>query len=496
MEKNILIEAEDWQDSTKWRCNECSNLNIEELLINLDVRKGNLYNLGVSTIHSGVLQTQGYIGLVRMKNSFGKVIKYEGRECVLHVKPRFNIDPVQALIYIANNDEEYESYLKSLGNKSNEAEDKWLFKFFEDETPIKITGKKSDNNMLIIAIAYVGLLKDLCRRNLKPSMNSSDSNLTGKVKGKIIFSQHIKHNILKGREDRIYCRHQVITFDNIENQILQEALYVAEKLIKENKLIDNLKPQIAYCKHILRFVPRKRIKVSDYTKVKVNGMYSYYKPVINMAKMLLANIAVNINDNVEMNEVAYVQPYMINMETIFELFTRTIFKKAITAYKESMSNNLIPLQLSRFRTIKDNDNYKILKGKYDNGKLISTYIMDRTIIPDLVIEKGSKNEGIEYIIFDCKYKDKERRDASRYDAFQLMTYSLLYNAKIVGFVFPSFRNNITKSNNLVSLGDRINIVNERDEREYYEYVLTGNSVEDYISNAKVFLEHILTKSKE
>ncbi|RAZ59233.1 restriction endonuclease, partial [Klebsiella oxytoca] len=75
---------------------------------------------------------------------------------------------------------------------------------------------------------FISLLRSLCSRPLMGRTVSREENLTGKARGRIVFSRNIRHNTLRGRDDRLYCRYLQYTEDILENQILKAALKKAE----------------------------------------------------------------------------------------------------------------------------------------------------------------------------------------------------------------------------------------------------------------------------
>lgn len=292
------------------------------------------------------------------------------------------------------------------------------------------------------------MLKSLCTRPLMGRMEKKEENLTGKVKGKIVFSKNIQKNTLRGRDDRVYCRYLEYTEDIIENQILKAALHKAELFL--NKYFgsasgnnNSFRDMVSYCRNALDHVSYKKISRLDINNIKTTGVYVYYKPVINAAKMVLSEITLEATGNTAIT--SYVVPYAISMDKLFEMYVRAYLKKAGIGSYDSKEPGI---KLSQY-----DDKTAVLRGR---TKDYSKYIAGN-IKPDIIIYN---DENDNYLVFDVKYKNPLNSRSSRPDRLQILAYALMLNCKNVGNIFPT-------QDGTSNTYFKRNEINSREERPRY-----------------------------
>lgn len=179
---------------------------------------------------------------------------------------------------------------------------------------------------------------------------------------------------------------------------------------------------ISYCSNALRHISEIECSGSACNGLKFSGCYTYYKPVMAMAKMVLDDISVESNG--EISTTGYIVPYAISMEKLFEVYVRAYLKKnGIESYR-SRSDTGIRLEKFDDKT----DVFFEEEGLVNPGKYISG-----SIKPDLVL---TDCESGETVVFDVKYKDYTNGD-SRNDRLQLLAYSMMMNANNVGIILPA-----------------------------------------------------------
>ena len=340
-----MIEKCYWEEGSRQQwifyANDNSSLDglsekliIDDVLCSSDEK---IENLGIKRVN-GKLYSGNYVGVCRIKSLNGKnITSIDGREVILKIEPRFPVSVVDMLNALRD-DNEFERYLAPQTNRINEAyreiedlNDNELFHFFENEDPIFLKDSIARESSIITASIFITMLKSLCTRPLMGRMEKKEENLTGKVKGKIVFSKNIQKNTLRGRDDRVYCRYLEYTEDIIENQILKAALHKAELFL--NKYFgsasgnnNSFRDMVSYCRNALDHVSYKKISRLDINNIKTTGVYVYYKPVINAAKMVLSEITLEATGNTAIT--SYVVPYAISMDKLFEMYVRAYLKKA------------------------------------------------------------------------------------------------------------------------------------------------------------------------
>lgn len=243
-------------------------------------------NLGIRRV-KGRLYAGNYVGLCRLKDINGRnLTARDGREVILKVRPRFPFSAVD-LLNMVREDDEFDRYLAPqttrIGAADREVEDlidNELFHFFTEEDPIFIQDEIAQESSIITASVFISLLRNLCSRPLMGRTVSREENLTGKARGRIVFSRNIRHNTLRGRDDRLYCRYLQYTEDILENQILKAALKKAEAFLSRYFFSvsgggGRLREMAACCKNALSHVSYRKITRFDLSGIRTTGVYSF-----------------------------------------------------------------------------------------------------------------------------------------------------------------------------------------------------------------------------
>lgn len=376
-------------------------------------------NLGIKEYSSGEIWTQGYIGITRLKDIYGNVISDADGEVILQVNPRFDLDPWHMLNLVLSS-EEYSEYINN--------NPKTLFEIFTNEPPIRLKSSQNDSSQLMVAISFISLCYNLCMKQLKPRMTTTEENLTGKVRGKILIQKQLRKNVFQGREDRVYCRYGVFTVDCIENRILKAALIKAQIVLRKHENTDGMADiarMMHYCFNALDGVSKVNITSSDFSSVKTNGFYSYYKPALELARALIQDMNITIENSDNADKERYVIPFVIKMEALFEFYCREKIKEMLNKNKEMLNENTVMIDY--------NKTYSVLSNKC--GQPVEKIHVMKNVIPDILLFDKEKEN---YYVFDAKYKpiDDNRQDVMRHDTHQLLSYVLLFRAKRCGFIMP------------------------------------------------------------
>lgn len=390
-------------------------------------------NLGIHYYRNS-LYSSNLVGICRIKSIDGETLyDVDGNELLIKVVPRFNITVVELLNYIRD-DDEFDRYMapQTISNRHKEKDIESIdrneiFYFFENEKPLKVDDGISAENSIITVTVFLILLRLLCRKPLMGRMLKEEKNLVGKVKGKIVIEKNIRSNTMHGRNDRFYCRYLHFSDNIIENQILKAALKKSKRFIVEyfddySKDNNNYTSMISYCSNVLRHISDIQVTGSACNGLKFSGYYTYYKPVMAMARMVLDDIS--IESNGEISTTGYIVPYAISMEKLFEVYVRAYLKKnGIDSYR---SKNDKGIKMEKFDD--KTDVFWEEEGLANPGKYISG-----SIKPDLIL---TDRESGETVVFDIKYKDYTNGD-SRNDRLQLLAYSMMMNANNVGIILPA-----------------------------------------------------------
>lgn len=497
-----MVKSSYWEEGSKhqwiYYANDNSALDGLSEKINPDdvlcTASSEIANLGIKRIN-GRLYAGNFVGICRLRGVNGKVLTTEeGKEIILKIEPRFPTSVVDMLNSLRD-DDEFERYLAPQTNRINEADreiedlgDNELFHFFYDEDPILLKDCIAHESSIITATVFITLLKSICSRPLMGKMVSKEENLIGKAKGKIVFKQNLRKNLLHGREDRLYCRYLQYTEDILENQVLKAAFLKAEKFLNHyfgsaSSSNNTFRDMLTYCRNALAHISCVKISRLDLGKIKTSGVYVYYKPVINAAKMVLSEITLEANGNSAIT--SYVVPYAVSMDKLFEMYVRAYFKRAgVKSYDSAESG----VHMCRY-----DDKRSVLTYR---GKDFANYI-GGNIKPDIILYDPSTEK---VAVFDVKYKDSLSTRYSRPDRLQILAYGLVLGCDNVGNIFParsSDKNTYYTQNEISSHEMRTRYYNQLelaiDSRWKFELIQTDGSGS---LNVITYIENLLLANEE
>lgn len=402
-------------------------------------------NLGIFRnwkFNNGDLWTAQFVGAQYLKKSANEYFKNDKDEMVpLIIKPRFADNMLFYILDKVFADEEIDIYLQAR-SKENKGESQ-LFYIFDKEPLIEVRKKDAQNFIIFIAIAYINTLYKLCQRTIKYQFIKKEENLTGKIKGKIVFKHHIRENLVRGREDRIFCQFSELNINCLENQILKAALECTKIYLREyDKLLQNsdLINKIAFCTMVLKPVELKKINPNDFKGLKFNGIFKNYKEAIRYAKIILKNVpAVHHQESENMVKIPQ---YYIDVQMLFEFYLRALVRDIL---KEA--DTLKGWKLRRYVAYEEREKEKDLRVFIEN-KENSRFFLSKYLLPDIMLEfetvkdnqaqetDNNKNKRSS-IILDAKYRSQKSLETGRREiTHQLLAYGYLFDAIGLGLVLP------------------------------------------------------------
>ena len=446
--KIILRELNDWSQLNK----------NDPFYYGIDVSRED--NFGIHS-YNGNLWTSGYVGVGRIYGLNGRPLMTHGREHVVVINSQYGMDPWKMLEKVMT-DEEYDDYISEL-----ESDGKFLFKVFYDQPVVKLNQDQKCDADILYALSFINSCYSLCKKGIRRKLIHREENFNAKIKGRIDVQKNIRKNTVNGRNDRFYCKFIDFTADTIENRILKATLVKCRKIIERKfEISSEIIRRIHYCMNIFRGVRLVDIKNKDFAGIAVNGMYTYYKPLMKQAKSILSQkyMSYTSEDGMVVNKSVFTIPYMINMETVFEFYVRTVLREIIDQ--------------NRFELEKYSKRIFIERGVQRTEDALHGIHMMSYCIPDVII--CDKSTGNPVYVFDAKYKS--HTDSSRNDSHQLLSYVLLTGVDKCGFIFPGLNTEIEYMRNSTSLDINTNLINRLN---YYEMVLGNNIDEDVIKSVIV-----------
>lgn len=413
------------------------------------VNRGMCVNLGLRRYKNkktgSYYKTDRWCGCCWLKSKDGIVKDANGNPEVLQIKCRFDDNlrgksesALVNMISVISRDEEFPQYLCA-----DLPEGERLITFFTDEDLLP-GDRISEDNRLITVISFISVLEKLTRRCVMRHTVRQTENLTGNIRGKILFSKHISKNLAQGRQDRIYCQYTTRTEDTPENRFLKCALKKASAYLQErfSSMYEKYSRDILVCQRRLSGVADVRCNANDLDRIILPGMYMAYRPALQLAKVILTEISMNTNKT--SNSFSAI-PYAVNMPLLFECYARTRIKDALKIaavadkgdQKQKYKAELLPF-------VPDKKNLPDREGSYlpvFSGN--SDCYIRGNLIPDIVIAYREKDQSEDsepafYRVYDVKYKDREKAASRpREDRLQILAYDFMYcSNESVGHIFP------------------------------------------------------------
>ena len=192
---------------------------------------------------------------------------------------------------------------------------------FDD--PLIETDERLNQLTPLLVLHYISLLERLVNRGLKKDYVVREENLKSKVKGRILFSKHLKKNVFQQRGDRVFCQFQEYTDDIPENRLLKKALLFAERVVNNysslRKQIENTDLPTRMAKIDVAFQHvSDDIEVWQVKKLSANKLFKEHSQAVKVAKMLLRRFQYSIdNTNSEQHTTP---PFWIDMARLYEMW--------------------------------------------------------------------------------------------------------------------------------------------------------------------------------
>ena len=197
-----------------------------------------------------------------------------------------------------------------------------LFHIRTNDSLIDVPSNEFQLEPLLI-IYYINLVKQIVRKGLRKDYVIREERLKSKIKGKMMFSQYIKHGIAKNRKETVPCRFEEYSIDCTDNRILKKALLICKDMIVRNKkvlstnytILNNIMNEVmAAFEHI-----SADISVKDLARVRINKVFKLYKSAIPLAKMIIRKKGYCVTKSNHKGMVSF-PPFIINMPLLFERY--------------------------------------------------------------------------------------------------------------------------------------------------------------------------------
>ena len=367
-----------------------------EISQHLDLK--NNFKLGLGFDSYGNLWSSYYIGIDWIKEKEGYIA----------VEPKIeNLDYVKMFVHCLNHPE-ISKFIKEV--------------YHIDFQKAQIETQNVKLNLTpFLVVHFLSLVETITKQGLKSNYIVREENLSSKIKGKILFSQQLKKNIVSKREDRIYCRFQEYSIDCLENRLLKKALLFVQRYT--TKHLDKEKYKLLFQKQnrlISAFENiSENISYSETKLIKINALYNEYVEAVDLAKQILRRFGYSYM-NTHNTDEKKLPPFWIDMSKLFELYVYSLLKDAYGSKiiyqlseegKRQTRGNYGDIDFMKLdEKILIDTKYKEIytqNGKYDidNIRQLSGYARDWGVLKKLDIT--SDNEVIDCIII---YPDKTAKE--------------------------------------------------------------------------------------
>lgn len=192
---------------------------------------------------------------------------------------------------------------------------------------------ESEQNLItpLLLLHYITLLEQLARNGLRKNYVRREENLQSKIRGKILFNQHLKQNVFNKREDRIFCGYQEYTVDTPENRLLKKALVYARNSLEsipslKAETLDKIYSKLASVERSFEGVSED-VSLAQVGFVKSSKLYRHYDEAIRVAKMILQGVDYEILEDKKERDYM-VHPFYIDMPRLYEMYVLSLLRKA------------------------------------------------------------------------------------------------------------------------------------------------------------------------
>lgn len=178
-----------------------------------------------------------------------------------------------------------------------------------------------------IVIHFLSVVDRIVTKGLMRNYKHTDENLQGRLKGKIVWQNHIGKNLIPGRRDRVYCRYQEYTVDCIENALLKKTLLFVQRYTARYK---EKYPQLIRKQNSLLDAfhgVSEEVSLPELKHMKRNKLFGDYTEAIALARRILNRFGFSVNRAVSSTE-DFLPPFWIDMAKLFELYAYSKLKDA------------------------------------------------------------------------------------------------------------------------------------------------------------------------
>lgn len=325
-----------------------------DVLVKFNANNQNKY---FEIVHKGIV-AKNYVGLIKIDNLTIEIlpkISDNGLDYITSKKVLYTMLKVSRTLPIDN------SFIVNLNHTDSEPLVIYFVKYLEE----------------IERLIHLGLIK-------KYSFTESNQKV---LKGNIVFSQHIKSNLI--RADRFYCNHSIYSNDNNLNRILKYALVLSTKILG-TKFTQRVNSCLSYFEEV------KNVIITDqHFKLNLLNRKSHYlASAIELSKIIILQYGSNLSIG-----STNLFSLLFDMNLLWELYITNILKKYESIYDYTV--------------------------QYQNSKI---FWNNKKIKPDIIVKYNNSNYVIDTkwkVIIPSKPNDNDLKQMYVYNDYWSSYKSLL-----------------------------------------------------------------------
>ena len=263
---------------------------------------------------------------------------------------------------------------------------------------------------------FINEVETLIHRGMIKKYHKVSQNRTS-LKGKLLFSQNIKHNLV--HKERFFT--QAAEYDklNVWNEMLYAALGVVFQVTSNGLIRSRAKELELYFPDW----PKRTFTAGDFDRLNYDRKSEGYREAIQLAKLIL----LKLNPQIQAGSTSVVAIFF-DMNDLFERYVAKVLGKKIL---------LQGLESSLY--IKTQGPQQDLLVKKDVDEVVQKAFR---LKPDMVVGKRPISAKDYVAILDTKWKsldDSEKKmGVSQADLYQLYTYAGEYECQSVALIYPKW----------------------------------------------------------
>lgn len=177
-----------------------------------------------------------------------------------------------------------------------------------------------------LIIEFLGILKRIVKKGLKKSYYKVEHNLQSRVKGKVLVSKTIKHNLAQAKNTHTYCQFEEFGVNTPENRLLNKAFQLSKAYLptfNKRTKAKGLKDLYNYINPAFSQVAA-RVDLYEVPQRKAGSLFKEYDEALQLARYIIQRYGYNIKTQTK-NKVS-IPPFWIDMSKLFELYTLGLLK--------------------------------------------------------------------------------------------------------------------------------------------------------------------------